>query len=341
MTYHMKPADFQNLLRRYQQGACTPAEKKAVEQWYDELGAGEPLELTPEDQALLKATLWQRITDEANAPTVPDSFGFRQIGRYAAAAVVVLGLGLSVAFWPRMMGGEEKTELARWPATPQWQVYDNTTGRPVALKLADGSAVTLAAGSQLKYPRQFRGAERRTVYLVGEAFFRVAHNPGRPFLVYTDQLVTRVLGTSFTVRAFAGQPEARVLVKTGRVQVTPRFPLSSTVAAPATSIIVLPNQQAVYRADRQQLTQALVARPALLAPQSFVFDDKPVADVLAVLEAAYGVPIEYDKAAFAKCTVTLTLSNESLFDKLDILCKILGASYEKDHTHIVLHPGKC
>ncbi|WP_226177545.1 FecR family protein [Hymenobacter lucidus] len=338
----MKPADFQDLLRRYQQGACTPAEKKAVEQWYASLDSGEQLELTPEDQALLKATLWQRITDEASGPPVPDSFQLGQIGRYAAAAIVVLGLGLSAAFWPQLVRDEAKATIARRPAgaalQPGWQLYDNTTSRPVTLKLADGSAVTLAAASQLKYPRQFRGQASRNVYLVGEAFFRVAHNPARPFLVYTDKVVTKVLGTSFTVQAFAGQKEALVLVKTGRVQVTPR---ASTAASPAQSIIVLPNQQALYRADRQQLTQDLAARPALLTPQSFVFDDKPVAEVLAVLEAAYGVPIKYDKAAFANCTVTLTLSNEPLYDKLDILCKILGASYEKDHTHILLRPGKC
>ncbi|TGE14234.1 FecR family protein [Hymenobacter elongatus] len=338
----MKPADFQNLLHRYQQGTCTPEEKRAVERWYEGLNsADEQLELSADEQALLKATLWQRIIGKEDAPAGAQPWW--RVGRYAAAAAIVLGVGI----WQTSLRPGPMTPTPRSAAhtaqSAQWLVYDNATRQPRTLTLADKSTVTLAPASQLKYPAQFRGA-RRTVYLVGEAFFTVSHNPARPFLVYTDKVVTTVLGTSFTVRAYAAQPEAVVLVKTGRVRVTPRVAASAATAPAAKmspSLVVLPNQQATYRADRHELTQALVARPALLTPHSFVFDDQPVAAVLAVLEEAYGVPIVYDKVAFAACTVTLKLGNEPLYEKLDILCKILGASYEKTTTHILLHPGKC
>jgi transmembrane sensor len=335
----MTPADFQNLLHRYQQGICTPEEKRAVEQWYDSLESEQPLDLTPTDQDLLKATLWQRITAETAAPAVAKA-GRWAGSRYAAAAALVLGLGIArLASGPDAARPGPVTQAATTAGqSARWKVVANTSGKAMTFTLADGSVVSLAPASSLKYPAQFRGEARRTVYLSGEAFFKVFHNPQQPFLVYTNKLVTKVLGTSFTVRAFESQKEAVVLVKTGRVRVTPR---SAAVAATGKSIVVLPNQQAVYRADRHQLTQDLVAKPALLVPQSFVFDDQPVAEVVAVLEKAYGVPIVYDKAAFAHCTVTLRLSDEPLYDKLDILCKILGTSYEKEHTRILLHNGKC
>ena len=57
------------------------------------------------------------------------------------------------------------------------------------------------------------------MYLNGEAFFEVVKNPKKPFLVFTKDIVTKVLGTSFTVKAFDGDKEVKVMVKTGKVNV--------------------------------------------------------------------------------------------------------------------------
>jgi ferric-dicitrate binding protein FerR (iron transport regulator) len=139
------------------------------------------------------------------------------------------------------------------------------------------------------------------------------------------------------VEAYAGQAEAQVQVKTGRVQVTPR----GDAAGGSASVLVLPNQQAVYSATRQQLRREVVAQPALLKPQSFVFDDRPVAEVLTALEKAYGVAIVYDAAAVRNCTLNLGLADEPLFAKLDIICETLGASYEKADGRILFHSQPC
>jgi hypothetical protein len=97
----------------------------------------------------------------------------------------------------------------------------------------------------------------------------------------------------------------------------------------------------VYSPLHQQLRRELVARPAQLAAQSFVFNDRPVAEVLAALEKAYGVDIVYDAAALRGCTLNLTLGSEPLFEKLDIICETLGARYEQADGRIVFHGQPC
>ncbi|UOQ77525.1 DUF4974 domain-containing protein [Hymenobacter sp. 5516J-16] len=129
-------------------------------------------------------------------------------------------------------------------------------------------------------------------------------------------------------------------VRTGRVQVRPLSPANAAATEPV-GVVVLPNQQAVYSPARHELQRELVAQPVQLAAQSFAFDDRPVPEVLAALEKAYGVDIEYDAQALAACTVTLNLQNESLYGKLDVLCKTLGASYEKSATHLVFRSPGC
>ena len=344
----MEHSDFRALLSRYQQDECTPDELRRIEAWYNGLGAEQQLGLSAEERAALVATVWQRITNQTTGgpsslvvPAVQQAW-FSGSRRWAAAAALVLGIGFAGAYLSRGPADlaavwQPKKSVA---GATSWVVYTNPTARPAAVSLPDGTVVTLAPASRLKYPRRFRGPQRM-VYLLGEGFFKVSHDAARPFLVYTDHVVTTVLGTSFSVRAYAGQRDVLVQVKTGKVRVTPRSPASAAAANAPASMVLLPNQQAVYSAGRQQLRRELVAQPALLAPQAFVFNDRPVAEVLSALEKAYGVTIEYDAAAVSNCTLNLSLSRESLFAKLDVICETLGATYDKSDGRIFFHSQPC
>lgn len=342
----MNQEELRDLLQRYQEGVCTPEEKRVVEDWYDVLGHERELAIGKEEKEVIQAALWERIardTFEAQDMSPPAS-GWRTPIRWAAAAAIAAGLGLGAQQW--LSATHTAPELATAnrptldPDAPQWMVYANHTGKAQRITLPDSSHVLVSAEGELKYPGQFQ-AERRIVHLKGEAFFEVTHDATRPFLVYTNKVVTTVLGTSFVVKAPVGQQAVVVQVRTGKVRVTPRAETEATEAQIPGSIVVLPNQQAVYTPAQHQLQRQLVAQPALLAPQPFVFDDRPVAEVLAALEVAYGVPIVYDAPSLAGCTVNLSLRNGSLYGKLDVLCKMLDASYEKKNTQIVFHSKGC
>jgi ferric-dicitrate binding protein FerR (iron transport regulator) len=343
-------SEFRDLLHRYQRGECTPAEKQRLAAWYRQLGPDQGLNLTPAEKQELVATVWQRISDQTAAarasasrtpasnsqPSWPTSL------RWAAAAALVLSTGiLSVQLgyaplqWSHLV---LQTPTASPETTPKkWRVYTNSSAYGTHIALPDGSAVTLAPASTLKYSLALQGS-RRVVYLRGQAFFDVFHDKQHPFLVFTDKVVTSVLGTSFDVEAYANSPEVQVRVRTGAVRVSAREAGTGSTAA---SVVVMPNQQAVYSPTRHHMRRDLVAQPALLAPQSFVFADRPVAEVLTTLSKAYQVDIVYDAAALRSCTLNLTLGNEPLFEKLNIICETLGATYEKADGRILFHSRPC
>ncbi len=350
--------DFRALLHRYQQGDCTRAEQQRVEQWYNGLGAARNLPLTDSEKEALVATVWERITSQTKAtgPAAapvrrPRSLGLAAEsgpgrwpawavvgGRWAAMALLALAAGAVGTYTYRHGEIPQLTTLWQPEDGPvagmaNWLVYANTSAYEARVALPDGSAVTLAPASTLKYPRTFGGTPR-TVYLTGEAFFDVFHDANHPFLVYTDQVVTTVLGTRFRVRTAARQAQVRVLSGAVRVE-------SRNAQAGDSGVVLRPNQQAVYSATHRQFRRELVAQPTLLAPQSFVFNDRPVAEVLTALASAYGVVIEYDAAALRGCTLTLNLSREPLFDKLNTVCEALGARYEKTDGRILFYGQPC
>lgn len=347
----MTESDVQKLIQRYLAGRCTPEESQLVEQLYEQLGQANGPEMEQAEQEKLLAAMWQRL--ESRTRPVPKTV-FWPISwqapalRWAAAALVALGgVGAAGLLLPAR---SPKTALRRTPAaagsaaaSAAWTVRTNITGQEQTITLPDRSRVVLKPGSSLRYATGFAGP-KRAVYFTGDAFFKVSKDPRRPFLVLTKQLVTTVLGTSFRVRALASSPNATVTVREGRVAVQPRAGahLDSTPDRPASAgVLLLPNQQVVYSGAAQRLRKELAAAPALLTPQALLFDARPVPEVLATLEKAYGVDIEYEHEALAACTVTLDLTNKSLAGKLDVLCQALGATYEESGTRIIFHCKGC
>jgi transmembrane sensor len=338
----MKPSYLADLLKRYLQDDITEGETWTIDQWYEARDMPRPKALTPAEQAAAKARAWQRI----QARTRPRPVVWqRPAVRWAAAAMLGAGLGLSwlntapqtgsgLAIPPTFVPAGQLTTTTE---ADGWRVSTNSTRRALPLALADGSTVTLRPGSRLRYPAQFAASRERVVELRGEAFFDVFHESKRHFRVLTPQLETTVLGTSFWVRAVPGQAEATVEVRSGAVSVQPRL------ASPASpkAVVVRPNQQVVYSLAKPALQPVLVAEPVLLRPQPLHFDERPVAEVLASLQAGYGVPIRYDGAALAGCTVSLSFGAEDLFGKLDLLCKTLGTSYERTNKAIIFRSLGC
>jgi transmembrane sensor len=134
----------------------------------------------------------------------------RAVGRIAAVALVGAGLVATArVLVPRVM-------VARRPAVAEARTG---VGERREVRLADGTRVTLAPGSRLRWPDELGANGARDVTLEGEAFFVVAHDASRPFSVHAGGAVARVLGTEFDVRA--RDRVVQVVVATGRVQFRP------------------------------------------------------------------------------------------------------------------------
>ena len=285
-------------------------------------------------------------TPDARMPRVVRLWG-GAAWRWAAAALFVL----SVGWWAyrQYAPGRIKpmTIEQTMPALPFTKlagtvVEESTTDTPRLVGLPDGSRVTLQPNSYLRYDKAFK-QDTRTVTLSGQAFFDVTRNPERPFLVFTEDVVTRVLGTSFTVTTRQGQA-AIVSVRTGQVAVYTRQAFAQTGHGSSDTLLLTPNQQATFDKRVGGLTKKLVAQPLPIPaerPSTLNFENRPVTEVIAELERIYGIRIACDHEQLSQCRVTVLLENEPLFDQLSLLCKLIDGQYQIADTTVTLTARGC
>lgn len=166
------------------------------------------------------------------------------------------------------------------------------------VRLADGTAIWLEPGSRLSYPEKFNDSIREITF-AGEAFFEVAKNPDRPFIIHTGTIRTRVLGTSFTVKAYDSSTQ-EVAVVTGRVSVQ----ADSKTTAGIQAITVIPNQKAKWIHNDRHLEIIQLPSTLYYAQRrygKFIYQGETVAAVLDDIQHQYNVLIHYDTAVGA-CT---------------------------------------
>jgi transmembrane sensor len=208
--------------------------------------------------------------------------------------------------------------------------------------------VELAVNSRVSYPCNFDSGSTRDIYLSGEAFFKVAKNPNKPFRVFANEIVTKVLGTSFKVRSFEKDSVIQVIVKTGKVSVfsQSKTKVKETSTAEKTSgFILTPNQQLTYSKEGKQFQKILLEKPAMIVPvavdRNMIYEDSRIEEVFDQVSKAYGINIVYDLELLKHCTVTADLRNESFYDKLDLVCRAIGAGYEVIDGQVVIQSGGC
>jgi transmembrane sensor len=234
---------------------------------------------------------------------------------------------------------------------PEAAVNQHNSGtKAMELTLDDGSVVTLSAGSTLHYPRNFTG-DNREVYLEGEAFFNIAHNPHQPFVVYANAIVTKVLGTSFNIKNISKLGDMEVSVHTGKVQVFENT-LLSDANLPAQAVIVTPNQKAVYKKDSRSFETTLVEQPQPLAfdaastgthkkTEEFVFEHQKLSAVFEKIARVYGIEIVTENSRINNCVFTGDVSANDLYTKLQIICLTVNASYQINGTKILIKGSGC
>lgn len=207
----------------------------------------------------------------------------------------------------------------------------NDTDKPLRILLSDNSEVFLSPHSTLSYPSHFTDSSR-TVHLTGEADFSVRKG-STPFMVYAGGVITKVLGTRFVVRAFEKDQNTTIRVRTGTVSVFEKEKTGSRKKVKENSgLIITANQAAVFEKSIRQFTKTLVSDPVRLSKavdfESKRYDETQLSKILSDLEKAYGISILFDREQFEKCRITATLADENLYQKLEMLCKSIGAVYE-------------
>lgn len=248
---------------------------------------------------------------------------------WLSAAAVFAAIALFTLFYKAQQPVLQNTGV-------EWITRSAGSGKVINVMLPDSTQIWLNSGSSISFPKNLQHAGLRTVKLKGEAFFKVKRDPQHPFVVHSLNIQTRVLGTSFNIRAWQGH-QSEVTVLTGKVAVS-----RDSAGTQSAAIHLLPNQRVINDpAAKLQLENVEDARTAMgWTEGKMVFDQLPVKEVFETLERRYAVKIIADQS-FRGCKLTAKFNNISLNEVLQTLQMTLDIHYTINKQTIYIKGGKC
>lgn len=346
-------------------GKHTSIQRKLIEEWLrneenrevyykflDEWETQHPQYIVDSEHGL--RTIYRNIntqisSDDNLSTEVKTLNSWRLLNWLVAASVVIIALysGWNYLKTPSSISYKQLVENTK---SQTGEVYEkkNLSNKPLLINLPDHSSVLLQPQSKICYSRKQYNHEKREVILSGEAFFEVQKNAQTPFFVYANNLITKVLGTSFSVSAKPLSTEMEVVVKTGKVAVFMQNDSRKNEKINGKSlegIVLVANEKVKINGS-----EAIINRPVLVNPEklplpiqkySFDFDDTPAIDVLETLQRAYNIQIVYNKEKLSGCRLTAHLSDEPLSEKIKLICIALDADYEESDTKISIKSNGC
>ncbi|HEY0742366.1 MAG TPA: FecR domain-containing protein [Chryseosolibacter sp.] len=328
----MSPTEFRKLLDRYFQGECSPDEVAFIEKWYANIRPKK--EISDSEIASAEQRAWTQLNPGKR-------FSYLKIAAAVALLISATALVTRVFFVP--VDSPIQSHVAVLQLDNEIIETRNFTALPHLISLSDGSKVTLEPNSSIRYPKAFT-RDNRLIELSGEAFFDVVKDPSRPFIVHSNEIITKVLGTSFRITAFNDREEVVVAVKTGRVSVYHKPESSDGIGVK--DIILTPNQQMVFKRTEEQLIKEIVPSPAPISPDSTTYfemkyDGMPVTAIFEAMEANYGIDIQYDPEILKACILTTSMKDEGFHERIDIICKAINAEYTRSEGAVVITSNGC
>jgi ferric-dicitrate binding protein FerR (iron transport regulator) len=195
--------------------------------------------------------------------------------------------------------------------------------------LYDGTTVSLDSGSELKYPKKF--GKERIVYLKGEGFFQVAKDANRPFYVYADNALIKVVGTKFDIRSWDGDNKGvMVTVKEGVVIV------SNSKKTEGEKVYLYKNMQS------RVSPEGVVSKPVMVDASNYLrwmnneihFQNASLKEILSQLERWYDLKFVVDDELIEKKNLTVHLTGTNLNELLELISKMTNTRIER-HGKII------
>lgn len=318
--------DFENideiLLIRYILDETTLDESQRIRQWLavSEKNMQEYLELKKVWKSVQNKPLevdadsaWQKVSvriaaeESIKGEPVVRTLKRPMLGWYAAAVLLAL-VGMFALFQNLMR--DDVVKMA-------------TTTEKLEQTLDDGSQITLNQNSKLEYPKSFTG-NTRSVELEGEAFFDVAKNPEKPFVISTQRGRVTVLGTSFNVEANPNS-DLKVYVASGRVK------LESIESKDSLYVILEPEMTGVLTQTGKVFIEGNTASDALFwMDKRLDFDKTPLPQVFEVLERNYKIEFSSFDSKLDKCLLTARFREDSVRNILSVIEATFDIHFQLD-----------
>ena len=277
--YWMSIKITQELLEQYHLGLCSAAEKAAVEDWLSTASIQTDF---PEDTdlQLMEDQEWDSLSHRLNLNKKPRLVIFKTWMRVAAAACFAVLIGTGALLYVLRDSGQG---TARNLTASKFLEVKTGKGEKLNHTLPDGTVVQLNAQSSLKYPEHFSGSSR-VLDFSGEGFFVVAKDANRPFIIHTAQTITRVLGTSFNLKAYPEEQETAIVVTEGKV--------SFSDQGMKQSVLVNPDQCGTYTAGKSLVSSNVyAAKYAAWKEGKLVFDNEKLSAVALKMERWFNVKV--------------------------------------------------
>lgn len=241
---------------------------------------------------------------------------------FKVAAVFILGFVVSWLIF------EQSNPIVK--SKTAYNVIETPKGSSTTINLPDGSKIWLNAGSKLRYPQEF-SHDTRNVFLEGEAFFEVAKDKNRLFLVKTPDLTVKVFGTKFNVKSYPGDHTVETTLVEGSVSIQKNL----DGKAAGKEIKMEPNQRIVLYKEIKKVTPSesqlkriknLPARKAKFVLSKRIQTDRftswkdgqliiksePMIKLAVTLERRYNVKIHFEDEEIKQSRFTGTIENETI-----------------------------
>lgn len=318
----------EELLAKFFAGEATPEEAMAITNWvelsdenknvYNEIENAWELGRAEVRNSPTKELAWNNLQSALTEKNTPRIIPFRFNYKIAATVLLFLTAGLVAYFYYKSPTAVEEVAWLR----------KHSTKAVEKVKLADGTSVTLNRNSALDWPKNSDG-KTREVKLTGEAFFDVAHNPDKPFIVTIDEVQVKVLGTAFNIS------------NTDTTTVTEVIRGKVMMYTSQKQIILEAGMMGHYDRETKELSVVKLTNENDIAyvTHSLSFESASLKEVCEQLSKAYGVQFVLTNKVKA-CTLTSEYHDKSLTFILSVISESLGITYEiKDNTVFISGDG--
>ncbi len=240
--------------------------------------------------------------------------------RAAAVILILMGVGAVIYF-----------ASDRKPATEMVSLDTKSEANTLIKTLTDGSVIYIAQNSLFSFPKEFDG-NSRNVALQGEAFFDITPDPGKPFIIETDEALIQVLGTAFNVKTKDGT-DFELFVDRGKVKVSLKNDPSQT------QMVVAGEKITAHK--KSLLKSKYIANPDnRWYRQRMHFKDETLQNIINVLNRNFSTTFVINDKETGNRKLTVTFHNETVETMTELICVTLNLKSQNVNGSVVLSQNK-
>jgi ferric-dicitrate binding protein FerR (iron transport regulator) len=310
---------------------------------------------TPDSSVLLKNQSWEKVRTAINSNNIGGSMGpkatrysFSRIIRIAASWAALIAFGsLSTMFILSQKGHKASICIVSTPLGSKSQIT-----------LPDGTQVWLNAGTTVRYPETFSEGQR-DLYLTGEAFFKVKTDKSRPFIVHTEKLNIKALGTAFNVKAYPSENKVSTTLVEGIVKLEdygtsdkkftytlkPNQKLTYYTSEPKKEEKILKKTKAI---EKILLQKSSISNPVIVnenintelstswKDKRWIIDGENLEDLAVMFERRYDIKVNIASEELKNYKFRGTIENETIEQVLNYLSFTTPLKFEMQKGLVIL-----